>query len=129
MNREEYNDGKCPEGYEYVKGYKKRYGKEYVKGFCRKKHYKESVIKKEKSLSIPKITNELLDGKTVYIKTREGIYEGKVGGPDNTIRFHAVRSLKPDDKYYYIPNNEDFISLASEIVDNWWGKTDKNEKR
>ena len=29
--------GRCPEGQEYVRGYRKKNG-EYVKGFCRKRH-------------------------------------------------------------------------------------------
>ena len=29
--------GRCPEGQEFVRGYRKRNG-EYVKGFCRKRH-------------------------------------------------------------------------------------------
>jgi hypothetical protein len=29
--------GRCPEGMEYVRGYRKKNG-EYVKGFCRKRH-------------------------------------------------------------------------------------------
>ena len=126
--REGYDDRKCFDGYEYVKGYRKANG-EYVKSFCRKKHYKDDVkkdkLKEIKRETIPKITDEVLDGKTVYIKTLNGIYSADIGGEDNTLRFHFVKSLKPDDKYYYIPIRGDFPSLAREISDDWWYKRDK----
>jgi hypothetical protein len=44
--------GRCPEGQEFVRGYRKRSG-EYVKGFCRKRH--ERITRHDREVDLRNI--------------------------------------------------------------------------
>ena len=73
MKNMEANNGKCPDGFEYVSGYKGKFG--YVNPFCRK--IKKTVVKVKIKMEYP--------GKTkISGVVRKGIHFQKVSGDFNT---------------------------------------------